>query len=146
MYNRPAAVAYAHLWAHRRNPRYYDYSDIGGDCTSFASQCLFAGLGVMDFAPNGWYYSNGNKKSPSWTGVEFLYEYFIRSGRGVSVDAREVSPGDIVQLSFDGAKFSHSLVVVEAGARILVATHTMDSDYRPLTSYSRQDSRALHVI
>ena len=30
-YNREAAVAYAHTWAYRRNPAYFDFSGIGGD-------------------------------------------------------------------------------------------------------------------
>ena len=61
-YDRLAAVAYAHRWAYGRNPRYYDYERIGGDCTSFASQCLYAGAGVMDFTPDlGWYYLDGNR-------------------------------------------------------------------------------------
>ena len=49
-YDRAAAVAYAHAWAYRRNPAYFDYSGIGGDCTNFASQCLYAGAPVMNFA------------------------------------------------------------------------------------------------
>ncbi len=56
-YNRVAAVLYAHTWAYRRNPKFYDYSEIGGDCTNFASQCLWAGGGLMDYTPElGWYY------------------------------------------------------------------------------------------
>ena len=56
-YDRDAAVAYARRWALSRNPLYYDFEDIGGDCTNFASQCLFAGAGVMNFTPvTGWYY------------------------------------------------------------------------------------------
>ncbi len=42
---------YAHLWAYGRNPRYYDYEGIGGDCTNFASQCIYAGAGVMNDTP-----------------------------------------------------------------------------------------------
>ena len=42
-YDRRAAVAYAHQWAYGRNPDFYDYEEIGGDCTNFASQCLYAG-------------------------------------------------------------------------------------------------------
>ena len=45
-YNRSAAVEYAHQWAFGRNPEFYDFSQIGGDCTNFASQCLYAGGGV----------------------------------------------------------------------------------------------------
>ena len=42
-YDRRAAVEYAHKWAFGRNPEFYDFSEIGGDCTNFASQCLYAG-------------------------------------------------------------------------------------------------------
>ena len=45
-YDRDAAVAYARRWALSRNPLYYDFEDIGGDCTNFASQYIFAG-GIM---------------------------------------------------------------------------------------------------
>ena len=36
-YNRTAAVNYARKWALGRNPAYYDFEEIGGDCTNFAS-------------------------------------------------------------------------------------------------------------
>jgi len=77
-YNRRAAVEYAHRWAFDRNPRFYDYDGIGGDCTNFASQCLYAGTGVMNYTPTfGWYYFDANHKAPAWTGVEFFYNFLI---------------------------------------------------------------------
>ena len=66
-------MEYAKKWALSRNPKFYDYEKIGGDCTNFASQCIYAGSGVMN--NKTWYYKNGNQKSPSWTGVEFLYDF-----------------------------------------------------------------------
>ena len=48
-YNRDAAVAYAEKWALSRNPAFYNFSGIGGDCTNFASQCIYAGSGVMSY-------------------------------------------------------------------------------------------------
>ena len=69
-YQRTAAVEYARRWAFGRNPAYYDFSGIGGDCTNFASQCIFAGAGVMNFTPTfGWFYRSVNDRTPSWTGV-----------------------------------------------------------------------------
>lgn len=50
-YDRKAAVLYAHAWAYGRNPAFYDYEQVGGDCTNFASQCIFAGCGIMNFTP-----------------------------------------------------------------------------------------------
>ena len=68
-YDREAAVLYAHQWAYGRNPLFYDYEHLGGDCTNFASQCLYAGSGVMNFTPTyGWYYIDANRKAPAWTG------------------------------------------------------------------------------
>ena len=63
-YNRRAAVAYAHKWAFSRNPAFYDFSEIGGDCTNFASQCLYAGTGIMNFTPEfGWYYIDATDRA-----------------------------------------------------------------------------------
>src|SRR5699024_7748176 len=61
-YERAAAVAYAHRWAYGRNPDFYNYDTVGGDCTNFASQCLLAGGGAMNFTPDfGWYYITANQ-------------------------------------------------------------------------------------
>ena len=55
-YDRQAAASYAKEWAFGRNPKYYNFNNLGGDCTNFASQCIYAGAGVMNFTPTfGWY-------------------------------------------------------------------------------------------
>ena len=155
-YNREAAVIYAHRWAYGRNPKYYDYEEIGGDCTNFASQCIYAGSGIMNFTPDfGWYYISASEKSPAWTGVEFLYQFLTRGEASVGpaaveADLREIMPGDIIQLSFDGERFSHTPVVVAADrprslSDILIAAHSYDSDNRPLSTYQFQKIRFLHI-
>ena len=156
-YRADAAVRYAHRWAFRRNPRYYDYEQLGGDCTNFASQCLFAGAGIMDYTPTfGWYYVNANEKAPAWTGVPYLYNYLTRSRAAVGPAAREtdiggVTAGDIVQLSFDGSRWAHSPVIVAVGSpatpeTVLVAAHSEDADNRPLASYAFEQVRFLHIV
>lgn len=78
-YDRRAAVLYAHRWAYGRNPAFYDYENLGGDCTNFASQCIYVGSGVMNFTPTfGWYYIDANQKAPAWTGVPYLYNFLTR--------------------------------------------------------------------
>ena len=150
-YDRVSAVAYARRWALSRNPRYYDFEDLGGDCTNFASQCLFAGCGVMNFTPvTGWFYRSANDRTASWTGVEFLYDFLINND-GPGPFAREVpkaqaQPGDIVQLGGTGGRFYHSPVIVAAGDRILVCAHTYDALDRPLDSYSFARARFLHIL
>jgi len=156
-YDREAAVRYAHAWAYGRNPRFYDYERLGGDCTNFASQCLYAGAQVMDYTPTfGWYYIDANKKAPAWTGVVYLYNYLTRGHAAVGPAARDaplaaLEPGDIVQLSFDGVHWAHSPVVVSVGeprgyGSVLVAAHSEDADNRPLSDYAFALVRFLHVI
>lgn len=78
-YDRNLAIGYALKWALDRNPKYYNYDRLGGDCTNFISQCLFAGMSQMNYSSNPWYYIDANRKSPSWTGVEFLYDFLINN-------------------------------------------------------------------
>ena len=79
-YNRTAAVEYARKWAFQRNPAYYNFENLGGDCTNFASQCLYAGSGVMNYTPTyGWYYNSSSDRSPSWTGVVYLYQFLTQN-------------------------------------------------------------------
>ena len=156
LYNRAAAVAYAHEWAFRRNPAYFDFQNLGGDCTNFASQVLYAGSGVQNYTPTfGWYYISASNRAPSWTGVNELYRFLVTNQgagpRGRVVDLSEIEPGDIIQLKFGNyERFDHSPVVVDAGNNtpdtILVAAHTNDSDYRPLSSYAYTELRPIHIV
>lgn len=154
-YDREKALAYAHQWAFGRNPRYYDFDRLGGDCTNFTSQALYAGSGVMNPTPTfGWYYYSLNNRAPAWTGVEYLYRFLVNNkGVGpvaVETDMYGVEPGDIVQISFDGRVFAHSPMIVAVGdppdpSNILVAAHTYDADYRPLNTYEYAKLRFLHI-
>ena len=156
-YDRRAAVEYAHRWAYRRNPIYYDYEGIGGDCTNFASQVLYAGSRVMNFTPTfGWYYIDANQKSPSWTGVPFFYNFLLRGSMtdgpyGIEVPIDYILPGDFVQLNFDGTRYGHTPVIVETGnpptfENTLVAAHSEDADWRPISSYRFQNIRFIHIL
>lgn len=80
---------------------------------------------------NGWYYINENNKSPSWTGVEFLFEFLTSNKKegpkGTMVSIDKLNIGDIIQLSFDGIKFLHTLIVIKNGTDIYntqVSAHT----------------------
>lgn len=159
-YNRRAAVAYAHRWAFGRNPAFYDFSEIGGDCTNFASQCLYAGAPVMNFTPDfGWYYIDATNRAPAWTGVPFFWQFMTRAQStegpvGVQVPIELLRPGDFVQLRFEdsGEVFAHTPVVVSVGetpttANVLVAAHSNDADNRPLNTYENvTEMRFLHII
>ncbi len=153
-YNRQKAIEYAHKWAYSRNPSYYNFDKVGGDCTNFISQCIYQGSKVMNHNKLGWYYVNGNNKSASWTGVEYLYNFLINNKSvgpfGEEVDISKLQVADIVQLSFDGKKFAHSLIIVDIKEKgdlsgILIASHTFDSDYRKILTYSFEKIRFIHI-
>ncbi len=149
-YNRAAAVAYARRWALSRNPAYYDFEKIGGDCTNFASQSIYAGAGIMNFTPvTGWYYRSSYDRSASWSGVEFLYRFLINNRSvgpyGHIVPQSEARPGDIVQLGGGNLGFYHSPVITAVSPTILVAAHSFDALDRPLFSYTYELSRFIHI-
>ena len=155
-YDRKAVVKYAHHWAYGRNPAFYDYEQLGGDCTNFASQCIFAGCHIMNFTPTyGWYYIDANQKAPAWTGVEYLWNFLTR--RTISIGPigeacalKDLRPGDLIQLQLKESGFQHSPVVVSVTQpvtpeTILVAAHSYDADNRPLATYNYKSLRSLHI-
>ncbi|MBE6948470.1 MAG: amidase [Ruminococcaceae bacterium] len=149
-YDRAAAVIYARKWALDRNQAYYNFENIGGDCTNFASQCIFTGAGVMNFTPvTGWYYRSASDRTASWTGVEFLYNFLVNNSsigpHGREVSRQELLPGDIVQLGTREGHFYHSPVITAVTPEILVAAHTYDALDRPLSSYNYQNLRLIHI-
>ncbi|MCL1952783.1 MAG: amidase domain-containing protein [Oscillospiraceae bacterium] len=155
-FDRQAAVEYAHTWAFRRNPRYGDFSEMGGDCTNFISQALIAGGAVMNETRDvGWYYHSLNSRAAAWTSASHLYRFLVNNrGRGPfghEIPLDEIGPGDIVQLKFAGHDdYSHSLMVVDAGEpaapdNILIAAHSYDSDDRPLDTYSFVSARGIRI-
>ncbi len=149
LYDRSAAVDYARRWALDRNPAYYDFEKLGGDCTNFASQCVFAGAGIMNFKPQvGWYYRSAADRAAAWTGVEFLHRFLINNRSagpfGRLVSEREAEAGDIVQFGNKGGTFYHSPVIVSVSP-IRVAAHSFDAWDRPLASYDYEKIRFIHI-
>lgn len=154
-YKREDVVSYAYRWAYARNKKYYNFDLIGGDCTNFASQCIYAGSNTMNYDKiKGWYYNSVNDRSPSWTGVEFLYK-FLTTNKGVGPYGREVAQyeiqlGDIIQLSFDNSSYTHNLVVVNIGdvndlSQIRVAAHTYDTYNKAVSDYQFRKLRFIHI-
>lgn len=154
-YNREKALAYCTQWAYKRNKKYQDFSTMGGDCTNFISQCLYAGSGVMNRTPNyGWYYHSAKDRAPAWTGVEPLYR-FLTSNHGKGPFAspcamEQIKIGDIIQLGDENEHFYHSLFVSDIDGtpspeRIFISTHTFDAHLRQLSSYDFANIRFLHI-
>lgn len=157
-YNRARAVDYARKWALSRNPLFFDFTGVGGNCTNFVSQCLLAGSLMMN--PEeifGWYYKSVDDRAPAWSGVAELYGFLCGVGgfapkgerRGpfcTEVMRERAELGDIVQLANDTGDFYHTVIVSGfSGGDILVCAQSNDALDRPLSAYSFAAVRFLHV-
>lgn len=150
-YLRERAVEYAKKYAFSQNPLFGNFRGIGGNCTNFVSQAIYAASCVMNYTPTfGWYYISLDDRSPSWTGVDYFYD-FMTSNAGLGPFAREVSAdeteiGDVIQLGREADGFYHTLLIVGYdGDDPLVAAQTDDAYARPLSTYTYDFSRFLKI-
>ena len=157
-YNRARAVEYARRWARERNPLFENFAGIGGDCTNFCSQCLYAGGCVMNYTPDfGWYYVSLEERAPAWSGVEFLYDFltgaegFAAANGGVGpyasvvpLEAAEI--GDVLQYANRSGDWYHTVLVTDIrDGEIFVSAQSNDALNRPISSYGFAQARCLHV-
>ena len=157
-YKRENAAEYARKFAFSQNVYFGNFAEIGGNCTNFVSQAIFAGACQMNYTPTfGWYYIALNERSPSWTSVEYFYNFLIGNrfspvGNGDGPFAEEtelaaLKQGDFVQLGNERS-FYHTLVCVgfwENGVP-LMAAHSNDAYAKPLTAWVFQRLRCIHLL
>lgn len=161
-YLRSLAINYAHRWADSRNPRYYDFSDDGGDCTNFISQAIHEwGDAEMVYGGYtfGWYYKDGlnGDYSPSWTHVDYFYSHIIQylvwplpgddpdgpgGPEGCEVLSYQAYPGDVIQYDMKGIGYwDHGAIIVktdflsDTNRYHYVASHSPDHDDYPYTKF-----------
>lgn len=158
-YNREKAVEYAKKHAFEKDTAFFDFTSYGGHCTAFVSQCLFAANGIMNPTPVfGWYYYSSYNRSPSWSGVEFLFK-FLTTNQTQGPFARvatlqEMEVGDIVQLQFDKPYFEHSLIITHIKNHgdlmrekdIFVTANTFDVLNKNLSQYYFTNARFLKIL
>jgi hypothetical protein len=106
----------------------------------------------MNYTPTfGWYYVSLDDRSPSWTGVEYFYNFMTANtdvgpfGRDATLD--EIETGDVIQLGNRTDGFYHTLLVVGfEGEDPLVAAQTDDAYARPLSTYTYDFSRFIKIL
>lgn len=89
-YNRTSALNYLNSYTKTANSDYYDYTNLGGDCTNFVSQMLRAGGMQMTARKDpptsaDWYYYGSAlpNRSYSWTGAGWFRTYWgVINGTG----------------------------------------------------------------
>lgn len=150
-YDRRKALMYAERWALSRNPLFENYSGIGGDCTNFVSQSIYAGSCVMNYTPTfGWYYISPTDRAAAWTGVTYFYNFLTSNEDigpyGSEVNSGELEIGDVIQLMREDGVFYHSLLVTGFDDNgYLVSSHSNNALNRPLSSYNYAAARYLHI-
>ncbi len=150
-YQRERAVEYARKYAFSQNPLFASFRGIGGNCTNFVSQAIYAAGCVMNYTPTfGWYYISLDDRSPSWTGVDYFYNFMIDNkdvgpfGRDATLDELEI--GDVIQLARNEDGYYHTLLVVGfSGEDTLVAAQTDDAYARPLSTYTYDYARYIKI-
>ncbi|MFD0676749.1 MULTISPECIES: amidase domain-containing protein [unclassified Paenibacillus] len=140
-YNRAQAVEYAETWWDKANPSYIEFEV---DCSSFVSQCLFAGGAPMNYTGKrdlGWWYKgkyNGQEHwSFSWAVAHSLQGYMLNSRTGLHAEivdhADRLQLGDVISYDWEGGgRFSHSAIVTakDANGMPLMNAHTINSRHR----------------
>lgn len=145
-----AQIEYARRWALSRNPAYYDFDSLGGDCTNFVSQCICAGGAVMNYTRDlGWYYISPRDRAAAWSGVEYFYR-FVTQNTGVGPFGEQVSisqaqPCDVVQLG-SAQGYYHSLFVINTQNGVRVAAHSNDVYGKPLYDYDFDRARCIRIL
>lgn len=151
-YLRERAVTYARKYAFGQNPIFGNFRGIGGNCTNFVSQSIYAGSCVMNYTPTfGWYYVSLDDRSPSWTGVDYFYNFITENTSvgpfGKEVSRNDIETGDVIQLGNNTDGFYHTLLVVGFdGEDVLVAAQTDDAYQRPLSTYTYDFSRFIKIL
>lgn len=151
-YLRERAVTYARKYAFGQNPIFGNFRGIGGNCTNFVSQSIYAGSCVMNYTPTfGWYYVSLDDRSPSWTGVDYFYNFITENTSvgpfGKEASRNDIEIGDVIQLGNNTDGFYHTLLVVGFdGEDVLVAAQTDDAYQRPLSTYTYDFSRFIKIL
>ena len=154
-YNRNNAINYAIKYALEKNPKYFDYTNSGGNCTNYISQCVFAGAPQMNTSTNGWYYFSPSQTSVSWANVEPFYNFAISNmGEGFFATNGNIQTceiGDVIQVKFKNKPvYTHSLLITKIQDRtargIIVCANTNDAKNIPLSHYLYETIRFVHIL
>ncbi|ENY99994.1 amidase domain-containing protein [Clostridium thermobutyricum] len=122
-YSASSAISYAKKHAKSPNGNYADFTSLGGDCTNFVSQAIYAGkvkqVVGSNYGTNGWFYKTSTQRSATWTGANQFGNYWrgkvgSYSGRYKTDIIPKAKAGDIIQYKegATGLRY-HSLIVTQ---------------------------------
>lgn len=110
------------------NPAYKNFNDVGGDCTNFVSQCLYAGgLSMTD----EWFYKSGTNYSSTWTFSRYNFTYMSEVGKAIwDPSAEDIYMGSPVYYrSAGGSNISHTTICVGTNSAGTPIVNSHNKDY-----------------
>ena len=148
-FNRTAMYNYAYNNYNKRPSQWGNFDALGGDCTNFVSQIIYAGGAPFDTTGNyTWYYKGMSNRAPAWTSVTSLHKYLVNNdyigpqGKVDSSNAAYIAMiGDVIQIDFgnDGT-YDHSTSIVHHQTSITsqttIAAHSSNRWNYPINSFS----------
>lgn len=165
-YQREIAAEYAYKHVGIRSDRWYDYSNMGGNCMNFISQCLYISGIPMDLEGSArwkWYGAAFDESASmkgctrSWINVDHFYQY-VSSNRGhglvadVNADYYSGQIGDLIMMGspsdWDHIVMITSLVKNEAGETIdyLISSNTTDVRDFPVSAYPSARRTLIRIL
>lgn len=149
-YNYHAMANYAILYWDNYNPNYRTFNDVGGDCTNFISQAMYAGGWVQTNQPicwyqddNCWWYTSA-AQTWSWTSVSHWYTFAVVKRQRTYILSSPWSMwlADVLQVDFtnNGSK-DHTMIVTYVATSTwtpYLTYHTYDTLNRSLSSLISQ--------
>ena len=105
----------------------------------------------MNFTPVfGWFYLSTNRRAPSWTGVNFFYDFMVNNldvgPYGKDIPIEKVQLGDVIQLQNENDVFYHTLIVTDIrDGEIYICANSIDSLDRPLSTYEYKSLRTIGI-
>ena len=164
-YDRNLAVAYADQYYHTRNKDWYNFSDEGGNCQNYASQCMLAGGMPMDYKGE-WQWKcyvedpdyeplineddEQSGRSRSWVHVTSFYDYAKENeGSGLVCDCNVniyyAQPGDIILVGNGG--LSHTVIVSKVvDGHVLVNSNSIDMKDFPIEAYTYTNITLIKIL
>lgn len=137
-YDPKKAVAYANKYVNPNinggidgsyyNPAYKNFNSVGGDCTNFASQCLYAGgLSMTD----EWFYKSGTNYSSTWTFSRYNFTYMSKIGKAIwNPSSEDIYMGSPVYYrSAGGNNISHTTICVGTNSAGTPVVNSHNKDY-----------------
>lgn len=147
LFNRTAMKNYAAANWDKRPSAWGNFDGMGGDCTNYISQIIYAGGAPEDKTGSyQWFYDGYSSRAPSWTGVNQLYSYLVGNtgtgpqGSSGSGGIYTSMTGDLIQFDFDyDSTYDHSTAIINhttgTTAVTTVTAHTNDAYNKPLSDY-----------